>query len=114
MSKIESTSFDLDTFASMIGMVVDHPKWCLVREHDNMTVKSVDIKWLSWNDDLTFKQDHKYEPAVGRSLIMSPFSQYYVWQTTPITELISFTPDKVVFKTKNSNYTLTKIDETTV
>jgi len=113
MSKIENTSFDLDTFASMIGITVDHPKWCLVREHDNMIVKSVDITWIEWNDDSTFKSRHK-EPSVGRSLIMSPFNQYYVWQTTPITELISFTPDKVVFKTKNSNYTLTKIDETTV
>ena len=114
MSKIEQNKFNVSDFAEAVGLVLEQPNWCLVREHDNMTVKSVDIKWISWNDDLTFKQDHFHEPAVGRSLIMSPFNQYYTWQTTPITELVSFTADKVVFKTKNSNYILTKINETTI
>ena len=83
--------------------------WELVRERDNLTKKSEKIIWLEFNEDRTFKSKHD-EPAIGRSLLMSPFSLFFAWQTTPITEIIELNSDVIKFKTKNSVYTLTKIN----
>ena len=49
------------------------------------------------------------EPAIGRSLLMSPFNNFFTWQTTTVTEIIEESADLVVFKTQNSNYTLRKL-----
>ena len=83
--------------------------WELVRERDNLTKKSEKIIWLEFNEDRTFKSKHD-EPAIGRSLLMSPFNQFFTWQTTPITEIIELNSDVMKFKTKNSVYILTKIN----
>lgn len=82
--------------------------WELVRERDNLTQKSEKITWIEWNENGTFKSKHD-EPAIGRSLLMSPFNQFFTWQTTPITEIIEDTAEVIKFKTENSVYTLTKI-----
>ena len=67
------------------------------------------IFWLEWNEDRTFKDKHP-EPKIGYSLIMDPYKGIeFTWQTTEITELISNTPTKIHFKTKNSEYILNKI-----
>lgn len=84
--------------------------WELVRERDNLTKKSEKIIWLEFNEDRTFKSKHD-EPAIGRSLLMSPFNQFFTWQTTSITEIIENTPDVIKFKTENSVYTLTKLND---
>ena len=83
--------------------------WELVRERDDLTKKSEKIIWLEFNEDRTFKSKHD-EPAIGRSLLMSPFNQFFTWQTTPITEIIELNSDVMKFKTENSVYTLTKIN----
>lgn len=83
--------------------------WELVRERDNLTKKSEKIIWLEFNEDRTFKSKHD-EPAIGRSLLMSPFNLFFAWQTTPITEIIELNSDVMKFKTENSVYTLTKIN----
>jgi len=49
------------------------------------------------------------EPAVGLSLIMSPFNQFFTWQTTPITEIVEEQDDYIKFKTQNSVYRLIKL-----
>ena len=77
--------------------------YTLVREHDNLTVGSADIRWIEFNDDKTFKKAFK-TIKIGRSLFMSPFNAFFTWATTPVTEIIS----QEKFKTKNSTYTLTK------
>ena len=42
--------------------------------------------------------------------MMSPFNQFFTWQTTPITEIIQERIGGYVkFKTGNSTYELTKI-----
>lgn len=83
-------------------------EWKLVRERDGLTKKSSEVMWIEWNEDGTFKE--KYEqPAVGRSLLMSPFNQFYTWQCTPITEILEQRDDYIKFKTQNSNYELFKI-----
>lgn len=83
--------------------------WKLVRKHDNLTKESEDVLWLEWNEDGTFKEKHD-KPAVGRSLLMSPFNHFYTWQTTTITEIVEHREDYIKFKTKNSNYELFKIN----
>ena len=73
-----------------------------------LTRQSEKILWLEFNEDGTFKSKHD-EPAVGRSLLMSPFSMFFAWQTTEITEILEQTEDYLKFKTLNSTYELWKL-----
>jgi len=82
--------------------------WKLVREHDGLTNQSKEVMWLEFNEEGRFKSKHD-KPAVGRSLLMSPFNQFFTWQTTPITEIVEDQDDYIKFKTKNSNYELWKL-----
>ena len=82
--------------------------WRLVRERDGLTKQSNDIMWIEFNEEGRFKEKYD-EPAIGRSLIMSPFNQYFTWQTTTITEIVEQNDDYVKFKTQNSNYELFKL-----
>lgn len=72
------------------------------------------VRWVEWNEDGTYKAHYDY-PAVGRSLLMSPFDSNFTWMTTPITEILEpqeiapHTCDTIHFKTQNSEYTLKKI-----
>ena len=90
------------------GVIENEFNWKLVRERDGLTKHSEDIKWLEWNEDGTFKKTHPL-PAPGLSLIMSPFNQFYTWQTTNATEIVEQREDYIKFKTENSNYELFKI-----
>ena len=83
------------------------PKYTLVRKRDNLIKESVDVLWIEWDEEGKFKQKHK-TPAIGRSLLMSPFNQFYTWQCTPITEIVEQREDFIKFKTKNSEYILNK------
>ncbi len=82
--------------------------WKLVRERDGLTKQSNAIMWVEFNDEGRFKSKHD-EPTIGRSLIMSPFNDYFTWQTTTITEIVEQTNSYVKFKTQNSNYELFKL-----
>ena len=82
--------------------------WKLVRERDGLTKQSRAVTWVEWNDNRTFKEQFK-EIAIDRSLIMSPFNQFFTWQTTKVTEIIEEREDYIKFKTQNSNYELFKI-----
>ena len=82
--------------------------WKLVRERDGLTKQSNKIMWIEFDEEGRFKSKYD-EPAIGRSLIMSPFNQYFTWQTTTITEIVEQRDDYVKFKTKNSNYELWKL-----
>ena len=84
------------------------PNWKLVRKRDGLTKHSVDVIWIEFNENGTFKAKYD-EPAVDRSLIMSPFNQFFTWQTTPITEIVEEKDDYIKFKTQNSNYELWKL-----
>ena len=91
------------------GALENEFNWKLVREGDTLTAKSKEVMWLEWSETGRFKDKHE-EPALGRSLLMSPFTRYFTWQTTKI---ITFKPieNGFIFSTINSNYTLTKIYE---
>jgi hypothetical protein len=91
------------------------PNWKLVRSRDGLTKHSVDILWIEFNEDGTFKAKHE-DFAIGRSLLMSPFSDFFTWQTTPITKIIAATADSsyVKFETENSEYELSRMYEEAV
>ena len=82
--------------------------WKLVRERDGLTKQSKEVMWIEWNEEGRFKSKHD-EPAVDRSLIMSPFTMSFTWQTTAITEIVEEREDYIKFKTQNSNYELWKL-----
>jgi hypothetical protein len=101
----------MDQLEALVGLITqDKPNWKLVRSGDGLTKHSVDILWIEFNENGTFKAKHN-DFAVGRSLLMSPFNQFFTWQTTPITKIIASTADPlyVQFETENSEYVLTKM-----
>ena len=111
--KIKRDTFNVDVIAEVEKQLeLDFASgWKLVRQADNLTRISEKILWIEFNDDGTFKAKHT-EPAVGRSLIMSPFNQFFTWQTTLITVLHEATEDRIKFDTGNSEYELTKYERT--
>lgn len=84
------------------------PNWKLVRERDGLTKHSVEVMWLEFDDEGRFKAKHT-EPGEGRSLLMSPFNEFFTWQTTVVTEIVEQRDDYVKFHTGNSTYELFKL-----
>ena len=101
MSKIDQIKIPVD---------IQTNNWKLVRERDGLTKQSSEVIWLEFNEEGTFKEKHD-KPAIGLSLLMSPFNQFFTWQTTSITEIVEEREDYIKFKTLNSNYELFKIKE---
>jgi hypothetical protein len=91
------------------GVIENQFNWKLVREHDGLTKQSKEVMWIEFNDEGRFKSKHD-KPAVERSLMMSPFTFSFTWQTTPVTEILEEREDYIKFKTRNSNYELFKLD----
>jgi len=90
------------------GVIDNQYNWKLVRERDGLTKQSKEVMWIEFNDEGSFKSKHD-EPAVGRSLMMSPFTFSFTWQTTSVTEIVEEREDYIKFKTRNSNYELWKL-----
>lgn len=94
--------------AELMGLVEKKFNWKLVRERDGISKQSEKVIWIEFNDDGRFKE--KYDDiGMNRSLIMSPFNDYFTWQTTPVTEIVEQRDGYVKFKTKNSLYKLFKL-----
>jgi len=115
MSKIKQTRIPMiltedNVFKIAVeqGVVENEFNWKLVRERDGLVNQSKEILWLEFDEKGNFKEKHD-EPAIGRSLLMSPFNQFFTWQTTSITEILENQDDYVKFKTQNSNYELWKL-----
>jgi hypothetical protein len=105
MSLNEDGTLNLDkTFEAIYGKEEER-KYKLVRERDNLTKTSMDVKWLEFDEDGKFKQDFS-QIAVGRSLLMSPFNASFTWQTTLVTEIVEKKHRYIKFKTENSTYEL--------
>ena len=94
--------------AELLGIVENEFNWKLIRERDGLLKQSKKIMWIEFNEEGRGKSKHD-EPAIGRSLIMSPFNQFFTWQTTTITEIVEQRDNYVKFKTQNSNYELFKL-----
>ena len=97
MSKIDQIKIPVD---------IQTHNWKLVRERDGLIKQSKEVMWLEWNEDGRVKSYKHDEPLIGRSLIMSPFNQFFTWQTTTITEIVEQREDYIKFKTGNSTYEL--------
>ena len=109
MSKSKQTEIPVTLNEDLFDLITQaKPNWKLVRERDGLTNHSVDVMWIEFKEDGTFKAKHD-EPAIGRSLLMSPFNQFFTWQTTLVTEIVEQREDYIKFKTGNSNYELFKI-----
>lgn len=85
--------------------------WKLVRERDGLTKQSEKVKWIEFHEDGRFKDQYN-EIGLNRSLIMSPFNEFFTWQTTVVTEILEQKEDYVKFKTNNSTYELFKTNQT--
>jgi hypothetical protein len=100
----------------MIGGV--QPKVLLTQDEDGNLKLDENFKEMIYGDPIMnwklirerdgLKERHE-KPAIGRSLIMSPFNEFFTWQTTTITEIVEQRDDSIKFKTQNSNYELFKI-----
>ena len=97
-----------ENFSELLGLNEREFNWKLVREHDGLTKQSKEIGWIEW-DEIGRYKDKFQEIATDRSLIMSPFNQFFTWQTSVVTEIVEVREDYIEFKTKNSNYKLFKI-----
>ena len=113
MSKLKQTKVPM-TFEENVlkiaveqGVIEQEFNWKLVRERDGLTKESKEIMWVEWDEEGKFKARRPL-PEVGLSLIMSPFNDYFTWQTTPITEVLEKQKYYLKFKTKNSTYELWK------
>jgi hypothetical protein len=116
MSKIKQTKIpvninepDLIQIGIEQGVIENEFNWKLVRERDKLTKQSKEVMWIEFDDDGRFKEKYD-EPKVGRSLIMSPFNQFFTWQTTVITEIMEEKENSIKFKTSNSVYELFKLN----
>ena len=79
--------------------------YTLIRKKDNLKKSSDNVIWIEFDGDGRFKE--KYDnPDINRSLLMSPFNDFFTWQTTTITEIISNEEKYIHFRTKNSEYEL--------
>ena len=97
-----------ENFAELLGVIESEFNWKLVREHDGLTKQSKAIGWIEWDETGRYKSTNP-EIAIDRSLIMSPFNDFFTWQTSVVTEIIEVREDYIEFKTQNSNYKLFKI-----
>jgi len=109
--KIESTKIPVtiidDSFLQ--NEIIEKKNWRLIRDNDGLTKESVSVTWIEWDENSRGKAMHD-NIAVGRSLLMSPFSIAFTWQTTPVTEIIIQEENFIKFNTKNSTYSLTKLN----
>ena len=112
MSKLENIGIPvtIEEIAIEQGVIENEYNYKLVREHDGLTNKSKDIIWIEFDENGHFKEKHS-DVGVGRSLLMSPFNQFFTWQTTVVTEILACEADSsyIKFKTNNSTYELFKL-----
>ena len=91
------------------GVIENEFNWKLVRERDGLTNQSKEVMWVEWNEEGRFQARHD-KPAIGYSLVMSPFNDFYTWQTTSVTEILEEREDYIKFHTLNSTYELWKLN----
>ena len=108
----EDGKFKIDRLqAELLGLMESEQRWVLTKPNQPSFQKlSADIIWLEFNEVRTYKARHK-KPAVGLSLLMSPFNQYFTWQTTPIIHIKESKENHWLFETENSTYLLRKIED---
>ena len=115
MSKLKQTKIPMTLEDNVMkvaleqGVIENEFNWKLVRERDGLTKQSKEVMWVEWTEEGRFQARHD-EPAIGRSLIMSPFNQFFTWQTTSLTEVLEVRENYLKFRTNNSVYELWKLN----
>lgn len=105
LSQSEDGTLHMDElYASVFGKPEEH-RYKLVRQRDGLTKTSTNIKWLEFNEQGRYKGESP-NIAVNTSLIMSPFNDFFTWQTTIVTEIVEQRDDYIKFNTENSCYEL--------
>jgi hypothetical protein len=109
MSKIDRKKILVDIMNSdkMLGLYKE-PNYRLVRERDGLTKTAPEVKWLEFDENGKYKAEYD-EIAINRALLLSPFNQFFTWQTTLVTEIIEQKEGYVKFATENSIYELFNI-----
>jgi hypothetical protein len=114
MSKIKQNKIPMTLEDNVLKVALEQNvienefNWKLVRERDGLTNQSKEVMWVEWNGENKFKARHD-KPAIGYSLVMSPFNQFFTWQTSPVTEILEEREDYIKFNTLNSTYELWKL-----
>ena len=108
MSKLNQIKLPINLEELSEQITQPAPNWKLVRERDGLTKQSEEVTWIEFGEDGFFKEKHD-KPAIGRSLLMSPFSPFFTWQTTIVTEIVEQREDYIKFNTENSVYELFKL-----
>lgn len=80
----------------------------VIRLEDGREFITESYKFIIW-DENGKGQSSVEKPVEGSSLVLAPFTVFYQWLTSPITEVV----DEYNFKTKNSNYKIEKIQNLT-
>lgn len=106
MSKLKQIKIPMDWQDEILNKIPMN--WKLVRERDGLTKQSEKVMWVEFNTDGRFKEKYD-EIGLNRSLIMSPFNEFFTWQTTIVTEIMEQRDGYVKFKTSNSIYELFKL-----
>lgn len=79
-----------------------------LERHDGLMKKSDRVKWIDKDNGESFTL-----PAIGRSLLMSPFKMFsFTWMTTPVEEITREDMYEIHFRTRNSNYILRRLNTT--
>jgi len=108
LSQAEDGTLNIDDlYTSVFGKSEEH-KYKLVRQRDGLTKTSTNIKWLEFNEQGRYKGESP-NIAVNTSLIMSPFNDFFTWQTTIVTEIVEQREGYIKFSTENSVYELFEI-----
>ncbi len=106
MNKLKQIKIPIDWQDEILNKIPMN--WKLVRERDGLTKQSEKVMWVEFNTDGRFKEKYD-EIGLNRSLIMSPFNEFFTWQTTIVTEIMEQRDGYVKFKTSNSIYELFKL-----
>ena len=99
MRKIEQIKISAD---------IEGYNWKLVRESDGLTKYGVQLGWIEWTEEGSFKELTD-KPGLNKSLMLDPHPFSFTWQTTTVTEIVEQKENYLKFKTKNSTYELWKL-----
>lgn len=105
LTQDEDGNLQLDQMFGEVFAKESEHKYKLVRDRDGLTKTSKLVIWMEFDKNGKYKNDYN-QPAIGRSLLMSPFNQFFTWQTTLVTEIVEQREGYIKFKTENSNYEL--------
>ena len=105
LTQAEDGTLHLDEMFEKIYGIGEEHKYKLVRQRDGLTKTSTNIKWLEFNEKGLYKGESP-NIAVNTSLIMSPFNDFFTWQTTTVVSILESREGYIKFSTENSVYEL--------